>query len=121
VAASDQRLDAAAPQFAPVLVVVVAAVGYDVVGPLARAARLAGDPTDPVDQREELGDVVAVGAGVGRKQRDALGVDDQVVFGATTAAVNRRGPGQSPLSGHGSGWNQRSLWTSRACRRRSAA
>jgi hypothetical protein len=35
-----------------------------------------------------------VGAGVGGQQRNAGGVDDEVMFAAGTAAVNRRGPGQ---------------------------
>jgi hypothetical protein len=40
--------------------VVVAAVGNDLVGTLARATVLAGDRSDPVDERNQLGDVVAI-------------------------------------------------------------
>ena len=74
---------------AAVLVVVVAAVGDHPVGALARTPRLAADGADAVDQGQQLGDVVAVGAGVGRQQRDACGVADQVVLGACASAVNR--------------------------------
>jgi hypothetical protein len=116
--AGDQRLDTAVPELAAVLVVVIAAIGNEDVRALARPARLAGDRADAVDQRQELGDVVAVGAGVAGQQRDPAAVDDQVVLGPGAAAVNRRGPGQSPLSGRECGWNRRSPWTSRACRRR---
>jgi hypothetical protein len=116
--AGDQRLDPAVPELAAVLVVVRAAIGNEDIRALARPARLAGDRADAVDQRQQWGDVVAVGAGVTGQQRDALGVDDRVVLGPGAAAVNRRGPGQSPLSGRECGWNRRSLVTSRACRRR---
>ena len=43
VAAGDQVVDVPGPEQAPVLVVVIAAVGQDEVGLLARAADLAGD------------------------------------------------------------------------------
>ena len=63
----DHWLHAAAPQFAAVLVVVVAAVGDHLVGALARPAGFARDRTDPIDEREQLRHVVAIPAG----QRDA--------------------------------------------------
>jgi hypothetical protein len=75
-AARDDQLDPAGPQLAAVLVVVVAAVGDHAVGALARPPTLAGDRADPVDQRQQPGDVVAVGAGVRGQQRPAGGVDD---------------------------------------------
>jgi hypothetical protein len=83
--------------------VVIAAVGEDLVGALTRPARRAGDLADAVNQWQQLGDVVAVGAGVGGHQRDAGGVADQMVLGGRPATVNRRRPGQSPLEEHGSG------------------
>jgi hypothetical protein len=81
-AASDDGLDVSSPQQAAVLVVVIAAVGQQPVGLLARAAGLAGDRpgVQRVEQREQLGDVVAVPAGQRDGQRDAGGVDEQVVF-----------------------------------------
>jgi hypothetical protein len=49
---------------------------------LARAAGLAGDRSRRhcVEQRDQLGDVVAVAAGQGDRQGDAAGIDDQVVL-----------------------------------------
>ncbi len=67
-AAGDDGLDAARPEQAPVLVVVIATVGENEIGLLAWPAGLAGDGArvEVVEQRDELGDVVAVAAG----QRD---------------------------------------------------
>lgn len=58
----DDRADAALPQQAPVLVVVVATVGQQRVGTVSRPADGPGDGGDLVDQGQELGDVVAVAA-----------------------------------------------------------
>ena len=74
LAPSDLRLDAAGTEFAPVLVVVVAAVGGDPLGPSARPADLAPHRRDALDERDELRDVVAVAAGDRPGQRDPGGV-----------------------------------------------
>lgn len=81
-AARDDRLDVASPEQAAVLVEVIAAVGQDDVGLLARAPDLASDwaSVQRVEQRHELGDVVAVAAGQRDGQRDARRVDEQVVL-----------------------------------------
>ena len=97
VAPRDDGLDAARPELAAVRVEVVAAVGDQPVGALAGAANPAADGGDAVDERQQLGDVVAVAAGQRDGQRDAACVDQQAVLGAQAGAVNRRGPGQSPL------------------------
>src|SRR3954470_704847 len=99
-APGDDRLDAALAELATVLVVVIATVGDELLGALARAAWLATDGADAVDERQQLGDVVAVAAGRRDGQRDAGGVADQVVLGARAATVNRRRPGQGPLEEH---------------------
>ena len=70
LAAGDLGLDPALPELAPVLVVVVAAVGGDPLGASAGAADLAAHRWHPVDQRDQLGDVVAVAAGDRPGQRD---------------------------------------------------
>jgi hypothetical protein len=49
--AGDLRLDATAAQLAPVLVVVVAAVGGDSLWPSAGAADLAAHRRDAIDER----------------------------------------------------------------------
>lgn len=56
----DQGLDAPSPELAAVLVVVIATVGEQPIraGPL-------GERREAIDQRQELGDVVAVPAGQG--------------------------------------------------------
>lgn len=64
------------------LVVVIAAVGQQPVGFLAWPSDLAGDrPTAQIfEQWEHLGDVVAVPAGQGDRQRNAARIDEQVVL-----------------------------------------
>ena len=81
-AARDDRLDPARPEQASVLVVVIAAVGQDEVGLLARPADLAGHrpSVQRVEQRQQLGDVVAVAAGQRDGQRDPGRVDQKMVF-----------------------------------------
>ena len=81
-AAGDQRLDAAGPQQPAVLVVVIAAIGDHNVGLLARPADLAGDwsGVEVIEQRQQLGDVVAVAAGQADGQRNAGRVDEQMVL-----------------------------------------
>lgn len=81
-APGDDRFDAARPQQPAVLVVVIAAVGQHDVGLLARAAELAGDRSGAqvVEQRQELGDIVAVAAGQRDRQRDPGRVDQEMVL-----------------------------------------
>ena len=70
LAASDDRLDATLPDEAAVLVVVIAAVGDDTVGPSPQSAGASAYRRHPVEQRDQLGDVVAVAAGERPGQRD---------------------------------------------------
>jgi hypothetical protein len=65
-----------------VLVVVIAPVSEEPVGLLARTPDLAGDgpPVEVFDQRQQLGDVVAVPAGQADRERDAARVDEEVVL-----------------------------------------
>jgi len=81
-ASRDDRLDAARPEQSAVFVVVVAAVGQEQVRLLARPARLAGNGpgVQVIQQRDELRDVVAVTAGQRDRERDACGVDEEVVL-----------------------------------------
>jgi len=65
----DQGLDATGPQLAAVLVEVIASVCEQPIGAAARTADLAGYGYDTVDQGQELGDVVAIPAGQGDRQR----------------------------------------------------
>jgi hypothetical protein len=88
-AAGDDGCDAAVADQAPVLVVVVAAVGVDPAWSAAWFADDAADGWDGVDEWDQLGDVVAVSAGECDGQRDTGGVGDQVVLGTGFAAVDR--------------------------------
>jgi hypothetical protein len=89
-AAGDPRSDPASAQLSAVDVVVVAAVGEQIPRSPAGSAAPSSDRRDGVDQRDELGDVVAVAAGEGDGEWDAAGVADQVVLGARPPAVDRR-------------------------------
>jgi hypothetical protein len=76
----DQGLDAPVAELATVLVVVIAPVGEQPVGAAARAADSAGERHDAIDQGQELGDVVAVPACEGDRQRQPAGVGQQVML-----------------------------------------
>ncbi len=84
----DHRLHATAPQFAAVLVVVIAAVGDHLIRALARSAAFARDGADAIDEREQLRHVVAIAAGQLDAQWQPVKVHDQVMFGASAGAVN---------------------------------
>lgn len=55
----------------------------------ARGTALAADGRNRIDQRQQLGHVVRIGAGDDGRQRHAVGVGDQVVLGAGLAAIRR--------------------------------
>jgi hypothetical protein len=89
LAAGDLGLDAARPELAPVLVVVVAAVGGQTIGASPRPADLAAHRWHPLDQRDQLGDVVAVAARDRPGERDPAGVDEEVVLRPGSASIHR--------------------------------
>lgn len=75
VAAGDLRCDPTLAQQAPVLVVVVAAVGAQPVGPAAWPSDFAAHRRYAIDQRDQLGDVMAVASGERPGERDPGRVD----------------------------------------------
>ena len=89
LAAGDLGFDPALPELAAVLVVVVAAVGSKTIRPPARTADASADGWDALEQRDQLGDVVAVAAGERPGQREPGRVDQEVVLGAASAAIDR--------------------------------
>jgi hypothetical protein len=91
LAASDDRFDAALPDEPAVLVVVVAAVSDQRSRPASWATNTAADGRHPVEQLEQLGDVVAVAAGERPGERNTAAVYEQVVLAAATAPVDRAG------------------------------
>jgi hypothetical protein len=68
-AAGDAWGDAAGAQQPPVLVVVVATVGEQLPRLASRPAASAADRRDGIQERDELGDVVAVAGGQRDRQR----------------------------------------------------
>src|SRR5690606_25400 len=95
-AAGDAGTDAFGVHPPAMAVVVVAAVGVD--GLWTSSGPPASSPYrwDGVDQRDELGDVVAVAAGEADGQRDARALGDHVVFRAGPGAVDRARTGFGP-------------------------
>jgi len=92
-AACDHGLDAALADEPAVLVVVVAAVGEQRVGTSPGSADASTDWRHPVEQRQQLRDVVAVAAGQCPGQRQAAAVYEEVLLAACPAPVDRAGTG----------------------------
>lgn len=88
-AAGDHWLDAPLADEAAVGVVVVAAIGGDRVGATAGPADGAAHRRHLVQQRAQLGDVVAVTARDRPDERDPGGVDQEVVLRPRSGAINR--------------------------------
>jgi len=91
LAACDQRRDPALADESTVLVVVVAAVSKQRARTPARPARTAAHGRDPVEQVEQLGDVVAIGGGQRPRQRQPASVYEEMVLTAAPAAIDRAG------------------------------
>jgi hypothetical protein len=79
-AAGDLGPDSASVQLAPLRPVVVGPVGGEALGPAPRAAGAAADRRDPLEQGDQLGDVVAVAARERPGKRDPGRVDQEVLF-----------------------------------------
>src|SRR6202008_93499 len=69
VAAGKQRIDAAISQRISMRLRIVAAIPLHQVGFVTRAPQLAGDRWNSIHQRQQLGNVVAVGFGKNDAQR----------------------------------------------------
>ena len=95
-ASGDDRRDTDCLDLFAVLVVVIGAVGEQRVRLSARATAAAPHRWERVDQRHELGDVVAVTAGQRHLQRDTVPFGDQVVFRAGSGTVDRARSGFGP-------------------------
>ena len=85
----DLRGDSSAAQESAVLVVVVATAGEEPPGTVAGTTAQTADPGDGIEQRYRLGDVVSVTSGQRHCKRSAVPVDDQMVFAAQAAPVDR--------------------------------
>src|SRR5215208_575675 len=73
---------------------VIAAIGDQPVRSPARPTAFARDRADPIDEGQQLRDVIAMATGQRCGQRHAVTVDDQVVLGTSAGAVDRRTAGQ---------------------------
>ena len=89
LASGDLRCDAALAELATVAVVVLAAVCAEPFGSATRPAWLAAHRGDTVDERDQLGAVVAVAAGERPGERDPRRVDEKVMLGARSGSINR--------------------------------
>jgi hypothetical protein len=74
--AGDVAFEPAMPELSAVLVVVAAAVGDHRLRLLPRMSRLPGDRLDPINQREQLGDVGVVTAGQSPSHRTDMAAID---------------------------------------------
>jgi hypothetical protein len=89
LAAGDLRADSAFAELAPLRTMVVGAISGEPLRPTARAPGNAADARNRVDERDQLGDVVAVAARERPGERDPARLDQEVVLGAAPAAINR--------------------------------
>jgi hypothetical protein len=89
LASCDLGFDPSGAELAPVLIVVISAVGGDTVGPTPGPTDLAADGRDALDERDQLGDVVAVAAAERPGERDPARVDEKVMLRAVSGSINR--------------------------------
>jgi hypothetical protein len=82
LATGDLGCDAAPAKLAAAAVVVVTAIGGDALGSSSRTADLAAHGWHPVDERDQLGAVVAVAAGERPGEREPRRVYEKVMLGA---------------------------------------
>jgi hypothetical protein len=87
-AVGEHGLDPPLAEHSPVGIGVIAAVADHSLGALPGTSGEAGDRGDAVEQRHELGDVVAVAGGQRPGERCPERVGQEVVLGARTAPVN---------------------------------
>lgn len=83
----DAGGDVALDKDAPVFVVVVTTVGVDAGRTAQRPSTHATDRHDGLDQRNQLGDVVTIGAGQDCRDRRSVGVGSDVVLRTGSRSV----------------------------------
>ena len=89
VAPRQERRDAALPQFRAVPLGVVATIALEAAWFATRRTGSSADGRHRIDQVEQLGDVVPVGGGQPRDERNPLGVGKNVMFRPGLAAIGR--------------------------------
>lgn len=80
VSFGENGIDVFCPELLSMWFGIVAPVALDGVGLLARTTRLSPDRGDRLDERNQLGDIMSIGRGENRGERNALRIRDDVVF-----------------------------------------
>lgn len=83
----DHRLDASLAQALTMGIGIVATIGIDDLGLLKRSAVHAADRRNCVDQRQQLGDIIAIRTCQNGADRNAIGVYEDVVLGTWSRAI----------------------------------
>lgn len=96
VAAGQERLNCPPTKLSPVALRIVSPIPAHPLWPATGASHASGHGRDGVDQRQKLGHVVPVGCRDLRRQGNAVGVRDDMVFGPLFAAVCGVGPSLGP-------------------------
>lgn len=86
-ALGDLTLDALIFERVTNRLTVISPISLHTTGLAQRTATLADDGCDPGQQRQQLGDIVAIGFGQNHIHRKALRVDEEVMFAAGLAAI----------------------------------
>ncbi|MCY1262954.1 hypothetical protein D9M68_135960 [compost metagenome] len=84
----NHRLDTALAQSLAMRVGIVATISKDDLGLLKRPAARAADRNYRIDERQQLRDIVAVGAGQDGTDGDAIGIDEDMVLGTRPRAIS---------------------------------
>ena len=108
--------NAASPQLLPMGLRVKGAVPQDRVGTPPGPSHFARDGWDGIDQRQQLGNVVAVGPGDLDRQRDPVGRGQDMMLGAGLAPIRRIGAGLGPpktarVELESTGAREKSIWS----------
>ncbi len=108
--------DVAFVKDASAFVVVVTAVGVDAARTAQRSSTHAADRCDCLDQRNQLGDVVTIGAGQDCRDWRSVGVGGDVVFRSRSRSIGGVRASFRPPQPHESKRNRRRLGRSRSSR-----
>lgn len=87
LALCDYRLDAAFAKFPAMWFGVVAAIGVNDFGLLKRLATYTANRRNSIDERQQLRNVVAIRARQDSTDGDAIGIDENVMFGTGSRVI----------------------------------
>src|SRR4051812_35214584 len=95
-ALSDEGLNMTSQQLQCTGLIVIRAIGVERPWAMARMTDLAGHGWNRIDQRNQLSDIVPIGASEDRRQRDAAAVCNEVMFRSGFAPIRGIRPGLRP-------------------------